>query len=647
MRFTTRTLLLCVWCVSGVFAAAQDVSLNVTTDRVAYSPGGQVQLSVDGTTAGDHPFQGRLLVDIYCDAKTHFTVCDQAITIAPGKTLKKTFTWNAPHDELWGCHVDARLQSDGTTLTTDRQTFVVSDNLVKVAANLANISPAYFKSGRQDPIAYAYDRFHDHAVPAVHVFCWAPSNWGQIMPTTDSWICGQMRYRVSMDDIDLMVQNAKRRGMFTVTYGRITLEGAAGYRWAKEHPEKVWYRKPDGQLNPFSADSLQQWDEAASNAKLTQSSLRKLERWSMIPKLNDNQVLDDGIDQYMQAIKRFDFDCIRWDWHPGYYYHPHTNWLLQIGSGGAVHSKYYDHTGKLEVADDPDAENLRIIRRWKQRMLAARPQLTLGYNLQIMNSVYPENEEINPPPTRAYSEMIRDALIIDEKHFVNLGPGRTAGMHRNWSKTLKFWSQGNERVRRYGGYHYTGGHPNLGADPFIQHAYSLSYACGARGTGVVAPNVNHPPWYRDLVTFAQRYAIYLFHPSAHPLVASDEGSRFASRFSVAASRPVVWKPFGRTVTDRGQFTMVAQLWNQPLDDEMHVKQCDAPPVVEKATVRFTQPRDLPHAKARAYVASYEWPEWIRPIEIDTSARDVTIDVPPFRYWAVVLLQYPTHQNESK
>ncbi len=27
---------------------------------------------------------------------------------------------------------------------------------------------------------------------------------------------------------------------------------------------------------------------------------------------------------------------------------------LQIGSGGAVHAKYYDHTGRLDTADDPD-----------------------------------------------------------------------------------------------------------------------------------------------------------------------------------------------------------------------------------------------------------------------------------------------------
>ncbi|MFP6763165.1 MAG: hypothetical protein VB858_06095, partial [Planctomycetaceae bacterium] len=318
----------------------------------------------------------------------------------------------------------------------------------------------------------------------------------------------------------------------------------------------------------------------------------------------------------------------------------HTNWLIQIGSGGSVHTKYYDHKGRLELVDDPDAENLRIIRRWKRRMLAARPELRLGYNLQVMNSVYPENEEINPPPTRAYSEMIRDALIIDEKHFVNQGRGRTAGMHRDWNRTLTFWNEGSKRVRRYGGFHYTGGHPNLGARPFIQHAYSLSYACGARGTSVVAPNVNQQPWYTSLLTFSQRYAMYFFHPSMHPLTANEKDSEFGGRFSVKTSRPVIWKPFGRTITDRGHFTMVAQLWNQPVSAEMDVNNCEAPPLVERSTVHFTQPIGLPHDKVRAYALSYEWPGWIRPVEVDSSGRQVTVDVPPFRYWAVVLLQYP-------
>lgn len=630
---------------SGLTAAAADVSLDVSTDRVAYTEGGKVHLSVDLRNDGTREFNGRLIVDVFCDAHTRFPVMAENVTIASGTSINRPFVWNAPDDELWGCHVSARIEVAGKPVASDRQVFVVSNNLVKAAANLANISPAYFKSRRRDPVAYAYERFQDYAVPIVHVSCWAPSNWGRVFPTTDSWICGQMRYRVSLDDIDLMVRNAKQRGMFTVTYGRITLDGAAGYRWAKANPEKVWYRKPDGRVTPLSADDLRQWDEAESNPDTSAAALRALKRWSMVPKLNDNEVLDDGIDQYIQAIRRLDFDCIRWDWHPGYYYHPHTNWLLQTGSGGAVHSKYYDHTGRLDVADDPDEENLRIIRRWKSRMLAARPNLVLGYNLQIMNSVHPENEEINPPPTRAYSEMIRDALIIDEKHFVNLGSGRTAGMHSYWSRTLQFWSKGNKRVRRYGGYHYTGGHPNLGADAFIQHAYSLSYACGARGTGVVAPNVNHKPWYRELVTFAQRYAMYLFHPSMHPLASSDDGSGLANRFSVETSRPVIWKPFGRTITDRGHFTIVAQLWNQPLEDAMHVNNCDEPPLVETATVRFTQPADLPHRQARAYALSYEWPGWIRPIDINSSDREVTIEVPSFRYWAVVLLQYPLSVEE--
>jgi hypothetical protein len=626
-------------------ATAADVSLDVSTDRVAYQPEGTVRLSVDARNSGKQTINGSLVVDVFCDVATRFPVALEAVSLEPNSSIHRELQWDAPDDELWGCQCTARLEIDGEDTVSDRQVFVVSNNLVKAAANLAYISPGYFKSGRRDPIAYAYERFHDHGVPIVHVSCWAPSNWGKVFPTTESWICGQMRYRVSLDDVDLMVRHAKKRGMFTVTYGRITLEGAAGYRWANATPEKVWYRKPDGQVTPLSDEELRKWDEADSNPETPTADLRKLKRWSMVPKLNDDDVLDDGIDQYLRAIKRFDFDCIRWDWHPGYYYHPHTNWLLQIGSGGAVHTKYYDHTGRLDAADDPDAENVRIIHRWKNRMLAAWPELVLGYNLQIMNSVYPDNEEINPPPTRAYSEMIRDSLIIDEKHFVNLGQGRTAGMHRNWTRTLQFWSKGNERVRRYGGYHYTGGHPNLGADAFIQHAYSLSYACGARGTGVVAPNVNHKPWYRELVTFAQRYAMYLFHPSSHPLTAGDGVSGLAGRFSVDASRPVIWKPFASTVTDRGQFTMVAQLWNQPLKDEMHVNECDEPPLVENSTVRFRQPADLPHDQARAYALSYEWPGWIRPIDIDRSGRDVVVEVPSFRYWAIVLLQYPLSNEQ--
>jgi hypothetical protein len=140
--------------------------------------------------------------------------------------------------------------------------------------------------------------------------------------------------------------------------------------------------------------------------------------------------------------------------------------------------------------------------------------------------------------------------------------------------------------------------------------------------------------------------MYLFHPSMHSLTADGDDSVMGNRLNVESSRPVVWRPFGRTITDRGHFTMAAHLWNQPVSNKMDVNKCDAPPLVEKSTVRFAQPADMPRERAKAYALSYEWPGWIRPIEIDASGRHVTIDVPPFKYWAVVLLQYPLREQIS-
>jgi hypothetical protein len=629
-----------------ISAFAQDITLDVTTDRVAYAPAQEVSISITTKNEGKAPQSGRLVSTIHCDIDTRYEILNEQITLQPGQRFQKTIGWQSPDDELWGCEVTARLMVDENAIASDRQVFVVSDHLIKTAANLQSISPGYFKSGVADPIAYAYEKFHDFGIPVLHVACWAPSNWGKIYPDTDSWVCAQMRYRVSFDDVDLMVRHAKQRGMFTVTYGRITLEGIEGYRWAKANPDKIWYRNPDGKLKAFPDDALKEWERAESDPKIHQGLLRKLKRWTMIPKLNDNGVLDDGIDQYIRAIKRFGFDCIRWDWHPGYFYQPHQNWLLQIGSAGAVHTKYFDRKGKLDLADDPDAEHVRIIQRWKRRMKEALPNLSFGFNLQVANSVYPDNDEINPQPTRAYSEMVRDSLIIDEKHFVSFSKARPAGMHRNWKRTLNFWHKGSELVRRYGGYHYTGGHPNVGAAPFIQHAYSLSYACGARGTNVASPNVKHEPWHKDLVAFSQRFAMYFFHSSMHNLAYRDSQHEFGGRFSVESSRPVIWKPFARTITDRGHFTMLVHLWNQPVEDKMNKMVCDAPPQVESSVVKFTQPLDLPHAQAKAFAISYEWPEWVREIKIDSSKPTVEIKVPSFQYWSTVMLQYPLSERPA-
>ena len=56
--------------------AADAVVLDVSTDRVAYDPEETVQFSMSVWNHGDEPVDGRLHVNVQCDADTRFVVAE-------------------------------------------------------------------------------------------------------------------------------------------------------------------------------------------------------------------------------------------------------------------------------------------------------------------------------------------------------------------------------------------------------------------------------------------------------------------------------------------------------------------------------------------------------------------------------------------
>ena len=638
MAVTTKTLIALVL-ARAVLAAPV---LDVATDKVAYRPGAAVSLAVKVANRTEVPLAGEMQLTVAYDLARKQSVLTETVRLDPGQELSRTAVWTSPKEELWGCETLATLTGDDGTVASGRRVFVVSDDLPKAAANYAAISPWLYRSNDRDPVAYAFEKYQRLAVPILEFYCWVPSNWGHIYPKTKRWVCGQMRYPMTFEEIDRIVGHAHRRNMLVMSYARITLEGAEGYKWAKQHPDQVWYRTPDGKLPEMSQEQVQAWEKAAEDPKYSLGRRNDLKRWTAVAKLDDFETLDDGISQYIRAVNRCAFDGIRSDWHPGSYYHPIQDWGLRISSGSIVHALYYDLQGRPLAPADPDAAYLEVVRRWKRRMTNALPSLVLGYNIQAWNSVKVDNYSVSPAAKHplAHAEMFPGAIILDEKHFVNLPGGkRSAGMHREWSRTRKFWLRGNRLLKQFGAYHYTGAMPNRAPEPFVLHSYSLAYACGARCFGVGVPHVKHPTSYERLVTFAQRYSQYLFHPSSTPMHANPD-PEFGGRVVVKASRPVVWEKFGQYVTDRDHLTVVAQLWNQPVRDKMDLKHCDEPPAVEHATVTLRQPVGMPWGKAKVYALSFEWEPWQRTIMADTARPTVEIEVPAFRYWALAVLQYP-------
>jgi len=601
-----------------------------------------VRVDVTAANPGKTAVSAKLSVTVEHDLGERAVILTREVELPAGKSVAADASWTSPGRELWGCEARAELSVGDRVAVTGRRVFVVSDNLPKASANYGFTHPMALGRPTERNLNRTFDCFARYAIPMVELFSWAPSPWGAIMPETDMWINGQCGFIMERGTIEGVIEHAHRRGMKVMAYAITWLNGPAGYRWAREHPEDVRYTTADAKLPPLSEEELKAWEAAeAKVATVTHAEIAKLKRWGAGVNASRDATVDRAIDTYIAVVKRFGFDGIRWDGHPGNWYHPIRDWWSRMGSGGKTpYTPGFDWQGNLLTPDDPDAENARIIRRVRQRYLAALPDLIEGYNIQAWNAFKPDVPEVvegNMFP-RAYQEFAPGNLMLDEKHFHTRADG-TPTMHTTWSKTRKVLRLGAQLLHRLGAHHYIGGMPNSGAGPFLLHAHSLAYALGARTFACGNHYGKYPPEYEAFLTFSQRYAKYLFHPSRMRFQAEGDDET-GDRVKVVAARDVVYRDFSCYLAADRAFSIIVHLWNQPASEKMNVKQCDPPPVVEDARVTLRQPLGMIPEKARVHVLSPEWEEWRREVEVDVAGLKVEAPVPPFRYWAVVILQYP-------
>ena len=621
--------------------AAEPVNVQVTTDRIAYDPGASVRIEVTVSgNPGGAATTGTLIVAVAHDLGVRHALTERALDVSPNAPQTVAIEWQSPAMELWGCEATAVFTPQTGPTQTARRVFVVSSNLPKVSANYAFTHPMALGRPTEVNLNRAFDCFARYAIPMVELFSWAPSPWGDINPEADMWINGQCKFIMERATIEGVITHAHRRGMKAMAYAITWLNGPAGYRWAREHPEDVRYTTADAKLPPLSDAALKAWEDAEARVTtVTHAELRDLERWGAAVNASRDATVDRSIDEYIKVIKRFGFDGIRWDGHPGNWYHPIRDWWSRTG-GGKPYTPGYDWQGNLVTPDDPDAENRRIIHRVRERMHTALPSLIEGFNIQAWNAFKPDVPEVVEANTfpQSYAEFVPGNVILDEKHY-HARPDGTPTMHATWTKTRKVLRLGNELLQRFGAYHYTGGVPNSGAGPFLLHAHSLSYAVGARTFGGGNSYGKYPPEYEAFLTFSQRFARYLFHPSRMRFVPGGDDET-GDRAIVRCAGTVVYRDLCYYLATDRTFSVLVHLWNQPVEEAMNVNKCEAPSMVTDAVVTLRQPPCMIPEKGKVYVLSPEWPDWCVSVTPDRAGDHLSVPVPAFRYWAMVVLQHP-------
>jgi hypothetical protein len=556
----------------------------------------------------------------------------ESMTIPAGKTAETTVVWT-PAEEFWGCAVTATLRAAAgdAVLARGERLLVVSENPLRTSANYGGLHNVG-KGGAF--VDQALQGYVDYGVPLFEMVGLLPGGWGNVVPEKEEWLAGNNYYWTRTGAREA-VDKAHALGLTVMCYAHPVLAGLPGYEWAQSHPEDVLYDNPNHDLtvDPGELAALRQ--EAANPAQAQQ---HEPFFWNLVNS-SRAETLDRGIDQYIEAFRFFGIDGVRWDGHPGIFYDPRRDWIYRCN--GAKLLPGYDVEGNLVVAKDPDALNLSVYQRFHSRLKAGLPDLLEGYNLQLDDGYADTSDDLVWP--RTYAALGHNSMVLDEKHMQYNQDG-VPYMHKTWSDMVRRLRLADDSARRVGAFHYVGGIGYGGSPAFFKYLLSRYYALGIRAYGVapwVVPD-RHP---QEFSRFAQRYAEFLFHPS---LMRFDPATPI-DRLSVmsGAPFPVEYKPYCKDLAANGRFRILVHLVTPAHPEAINVPKAEAPPwTVKDATVLMRQPAGLDGSQARVYLLSPEWTPELVSAACDLTQPVLRIPVPEFRYWAMVVAEYPLSPTES-
>jgi hypothetical protein len=526
-----------------------------------------------------------------------------------GKSVETRRSWN-PAREFWGCRVVAETQI-GDRQLTDTDVFSVSRNALAgspICQTIMALNGNNARSRHRETV----DRFRRTGSLLVEHFNWQASTWGPVYPRNEVIQAGMSPSgRTDTRELIRHVSGlVHERGMKFLTYAAPVFAGPEGCRWVKEHPEDVIYPTPNGKL-PIE-------NELGSTAGVN---------------VLNRATLDQGIAEYVRCVKEFGYDGVRWDGHPGVFYHPIRDSMHRYNKSTALPG--FDWKGRLLLVDDPDEKNIEIWHHFRDRFRAAAPNFLFGFNIGIG----PEAEAgFNCLFPRAFSETVRGNMVIDETQ-MNAGNGDGVPnqvQNKTWSRARESLFFSSSLVRTLGGYVYRG--PVYAAcEPFAKHCYALFFAGATRVWGAAGLP-------EDWGRFALRYNRILFHPS---LASAETDAKPGTRRPASKDSRDDQHPCDKVIYDLytdGRYQRIVHFLRKPVSDAVNVKTTTAPAgLVTDARLSFRVPRGLRAEAARFFVLSPEWAETCQRATAKvegTVIQSGTVNLPPFQYWAIAVMDVP-------
>lgn len=588
--------------------------LSINAAKIRIEPGKPQELTVEIRNTSPTKTTGKLRIWLEYGVDQKIDIANKTETIDGGQKRELKFSW-IPKAELWGCRINAEWKiGDKIVYAYDVFSVTRIEN-TWAASPIYKMLPTTHMNNAGPRLAKQIAKFRRQGTLAIELFNWQPTHFGGMTPLPDkAWINGMSRSRrtFSKESIHLAEKCVHSHGIAFITYAIICHSGPAGHAWLEKHPEDGLFPTKEAK-NPMKP-------ELGSVA--TANTMRR-------------ETLERTLNEYVNVIKEFKFDGIRWDGHPGTPYHPISDNMFRMN--GISSTPGFDHNGRPVIAEDPDALNLEIDEYTQKVFHKVFPNFLFGYNYSGFGTAkYSPRYMLNP---RSFLSTCAGNMVLDEKQ-MNAGRDRSGVPSqifcRTWPTVRKFTINTADIVRSLGGFPYRGPIYDAKNPGFQKVCYSTLFA-----------SATHPVSAGDIPSnwglFALRHNQLLFHPSL--IRARDfHFSVPVQVISTGAFAPI-YKDYIYSLYTAGRYRQLVHILNNPGGDEINVKrQREITWPMKDVSVTMGLPLGLKWKAMKFYALSPDFNDWRKELKPIFSKAGVQITLPEFNYWCIVVMDVPVNEE---
>ena len=565
---------------------------KIWTEKIHYEPGSDTYVDITVQNYQGVPIEGELELEMLYELDGRKEIGRRNIHVEAGGQTTTRFEFNAGKEEF-GRELKATLLVNGKPVHSANEYFGVSEQVWKIGISGWGWPLSSF--GMKKRVDFLVQKNRENYANFYEQFAWAPSDYCDMTPDTEEFWSGQSQYHGTITDCKAVIDTLHKHGIKAITYGKACGGGLPGYETLRKHKE--WYHAYGSGIGIEGGPEVDFIDRMRS----LDFSLGAPDGWQSWqgPWLNSRvkEAVVFGAEEILRSTDLLDWDGIRWDGH--------------FSVGG-------------DDGDEITAANTKLVKEiiWKKY-----PKFLHGYNC-LLAQYSDKRPVVNPypihPALKDFEECCRDGgLIMNEslRDFSN----------RNFShRIMEVFGEAmaleGDWVRQLGGYYLAIGFDRAtNLDSLYNHIFFT--ATGARPYGQVDGRTSIGHFWK----FATRYSCLVYDNRRVRLAAPEEV------ITVKTSHPTWWKAYTYYRPLSGNRAQLhVHLIGQPEEKRFNELRQPPPPVQKNVKVKFKLPSGW--KSGNGYQVSIEIGSYKRNLKPLRSGGEVTLTLPDFRYWSIVVLE---------